>query len=152
LTSVFIRLPSLDDEPRALNRRALEIAQKLGLAATIELVVDPAWERKDFARAREWSTTVPGMVHLSVETPYPGSELFTSAERRVTSTDYRLYDSRHAVMATRLPLADFYDELVATQAMIVRRRMGWRAMFSKKDNATRRLDDHRRTVTYNLRR
>jgi hopanoid C-3 methylase HpnR len=147
LTSIFLRVTSLDDEPRALTNRALEIANRYGLSATIELVADPAWDRADFARARTWAATTPALVHLTVSTPSPG-------DPRITSTDYRLYDTRHAVMATRLSLADFYDELVNSQTLISRQRMGWRAMFASRSahNAPQRLADHRRPVTYQLRR
>ena len=34
--------------------------------------------------------------------------------KRVTSRDYRLYDIQHAVLLTKLPLAEFYKELVTT--------------------------------------
>ena len=147
LESIFFRLGSLDDEPRALTNRALQIASRLGLSATIELVADPSWDRADFARAREWAAATPASVHLTVKTPAPG-------DPRITSTDYRLYDSRHAVMATRLALADFYAELANTETMALRQAKGWRAMFASRSahNATRRLADHRRPVTYQLRR
>jgi hopanoid C-3 methylase HpnR len=147
LTSLFFRLASLDDEPQALSNRALEIANRFGLSATIDLSVDPSWDRADFARAREWAAAVPAMVHLTVTTPAPG-------DPRITSTDYRLYDGRHAVMATRLSLADFYDELVNTQTIIQRQHMGWRAVFASRSahNAPHRLADHRRPATYALRR
>ena len=146
LTSLFFRLASLDDEPRALTNRALEIAKRFDLSSTIDLAVDPSWDRADFARAREWAATVPATVHLTVTTPAPG-------DPRITATDYRLHDGRHAVMATRLSLADFYDELVKTQTIIRRQQMGWRAVFaSRSHSAPRRLADHRRPVTYQLRR
>jgi hopanoid C-3 methylase HpnR len=147
LSSLFFRLTSLEDEPRALTNRALEIANRFDLSSTIDLAVDPSWDRADFARAREWAATVPATVHLTVTTPAPG-------DPRITSTDYRLYDGRHAVTATRLSLADFYDELVSSQAVIRRQQMGWRAVFASRSayNAPRRLADHRRPATYSLRR
>jgi hopanoid C-3 methylase len=147
LASVFLRMTSLDDEPRALTNRALEIANRLGLSTTVELVTDPAWDRADFARARAWAASAPATVHLTVKTPPPG-------DPRITSTDYRLYDTRHAVMATRLPLADFYAELVNAQTIMHRQSMGWRAMFASRAarNAPRRLADHQRAVTYQVRR
>jgi hopanoid C-3 methylase len=154
LTSIFLRLASPDDEARALNRRALEIARRFDLGVTIDLVVDPSWDRADFARASEWATALPAMVRLSVATPYPGSELFASNERRVTSTDYRLYDRQHAVMATRLPLADFYNEFERSQAVIRRQGLTWwgRLTSSSTHSGPRRLADHRRPATYQLRR
>ncbi len=47
-----------------------------------------------------------------VATPYPGTELFHAETRELTSTDYRLYDIQHAVLPTKLPLHEFYAELV----------------------------------------
>jgi hopanoid C-3 methylase len=145
LTSIFLRLTSLDDEPRALANRALEITNRFGLNTTVELVTDPSWDRADFARARTWAAAAAATVHLTVKTPPPG-------DPRITSTDYRLYDARHAVMATRLPLADFYDELVNTQTLMHRQVKGWRAIFTSRSarNAPRRLADHRKPVTYKL--
>lgn len=147
LASVFLRLTSLDDEARALTNRALEITNRLGLSTTVELAADPSWDRADFARARTWATAAAATVHLTVKTPAPG-------DPRITSTDYRLYDGRHAVMATRLSLADFYDELVNAQTILARQSKGWRAMFTARADrdAPRRLADHRRPVTYQLKR
>ncbi|HZS60080.1 MAG TPA: cobalamin-dependent protein [Gemmatimonadaceae bacterium] len=147
LSSIFLRLASLEDEPRALTNRALEIANRFGLKSTVELVTDPSWDRADFARARTWAASAPATVHLTVKTPAPG-------DPRITSADYRLYDARHAVMATRMPLADFYGELVNTQTAMHKQAMGWRAMFKSRAarHAPSRLADHRRPVTYQVRR
>jgi hopanoid C-3 methylase HpnR len=147
LSSIFLRLASLEDEPRALTNRALEIANRFGLNSTVELVTDPSWDRADFARARAWAASAPATVHLTVKTPAPG-------DPRITSPDYRLYDARHAVMATRMPLADFYGELVNTQTAMHKQAMGWRAMFKSRAarNAPSRLADHRRPVSYQVRK
>jgi hypothetical protein len=42
--------------------------------------------------------------------------------------DYRLYDIQHAVLPTKLPLAEFYEELVTTQQAFYRKHMGWRRL------------------------
>ena len=76
---------------------------------------------------REWGLDVPEVVNLSVNTPYPGTESWFTEERALTSRDYRLYDIAHAVMPTKLPLAEFYEELVATQRAFYRKFAGWRA-------------------------
>ena len=69
---------------------------------------------------REWGLEIPEVVNLSVNTPYPGTESWMTEERVLTSRDYRLYDIAHAVMPTRLPLAEFYEELVTTQRAFYR--------------------------------
>jgi magnesium-protoporphyrin IX monomethyl ester (oxidative) cyclase len=69
---------------------------------------------------------VPEIVHLTVITPYPGTELWRGESRKLTSRDYRLFDIQHAVLPTKLPLEKFYEELVHTQAVINRKFLGFR--------------------------
>jgi len=95
--------------------------------------------------------------------------------RQLTSHDYRLYDVQHAVLPTRLPLHDFYRQLVQTQAVLNRKHLGWGAVsryggplvralsrgqtnylkmlwkFTSVYNADRQFADHGRPVTYALR-
>jgi hopanoid C-3 methylase len=156
------------------NLRALEAARALGIDVAINLIVDPAWDRDKFRLVREFALSVPEIVHLTVMTPYPGTEIWHTEARRLTTHDYRLFDIQHAVMPTTLPLAEFYDELVRTQAIINRKhlsaraavsafgilagqllrghtnfaRMIWR--FNSVYNAQRQIADHRRPVRYEL--
>ena len=69
-------------------------------------------------------------MNISVNTPYPGTESWVAEGGRVASRDYRLYDIQHAVLPTRLPLAEFYDELVATQRAFYRKHLGWRRVMN----------------------
>lgn len=183
LNYMFLGMEALDEEgldlfrkriSRDENMRALEVARKLGVTVAINLIVDPAWTRQDFARVREFALAVPEIVHLTVMTPYPGTEIWHTEARRLTTRDYRLFDIQHAVVPTTLPLEEFYAELVATQAVINRKhlsvaaaratlgimgrqllhgqtnfaRMIWR--FGKVYNAARQYGDHQREVRYEL--
>jgi hypothetical protein len=65
-----------------------------------------------------------------VNTPYPGTESWLTEARRLTTHDYRLFDIQHAVLPTRLGLAEFYEELVRTQQVLNRKHLGWRAVRS----------------------
>jgi magnesium-protoporphyrin IX monomethyl ester (oxidative) cyclase len=156
------------------NFRALEIARKLGVAVAINLIVDPQWDTERFRVVREWALEVPEIVHLSVMTPYPGTEIWHTESRKLTSLDYRLFDIQHAVLPTKLPLAEFYRELVKTQAVINRKHLGVAALaktarivgrhlrhgqtnfarmlwkFHRTYNAQRQLADHSRPVRYEL--
>jgi magnesium-protoporphyrin IX monomethyl ester (oxidative) cyclase len=142
----------------------------------INLITDPSWDRADFERTRQWATEVPEIVHLTVATPYPGTELFHTEARELTSVDYTLYDIQHAVLPTKLPLREFYEQLVQTQEIINRKFMGWRTAaavskilagqlirgqtnflkmlfkFSKVYNVDRFHADHFRKVDYPMRR
>ncbi|MCF3964805.1 hopanoid C-3 methylase HpnR [Streptomyces fuscigenes] len=156
------------------NFRALEKARKLGINVAINLIVDPAWDEERFRVVREFALAVPEIVHLTVMTPYPGTEIWHTEARRLTTRDYRLFDIQHAVVPTKLPLEDFYRELVRTQAVINRKHLGLRTAFgamrvlggnlargqtnfarmlwkfNRVYNPGRQLSDHRRGVRYEL--
>jgi hopanoid C-3 methylase len=185
LTYMFLGLESLDAEQLKVFRKrvtpnqnfeALEVARRLGINVAINLITDPSWSREQFRQAQEWATQVPEVVHLTVATPYPGTELFHTEARNLSSVDYRLYDIQHAVIETKLPLREFYAELVKTQEIINRKFMGWRTAvalskilagqlargqtnflkmlfkFSKAYNVDRFYDDHFKPVKYSMRR
>src|SRR5262249_57672895 len=81
-----------------------------------------------FAVVREWCLSVPEVVNISVNTPYPGTETWHTEQRRLTTRDYRLFDIQHCVLPTRLPLAEFYTELVETQQVLNKKHLRWVAM------------------------
>lgn len=110
------------------NLEALEFARSLGLTVAINLIADPDWDRERFETVRQWCLEVPDIVNISVNTPYPGTEIWQRESRRLTSLDYRLYDIQHAVLPTRLPLPEFYAELVRTQQVLNRKHLGWAAL------------------------
>jgi hopanoid C-3 methylase HpnR len=132
---MFLGLEAIDEEgllkyrkrvPLGRNFEALEYARSLGVHIAINLIADPDWDRERFRVVREWCVEQPEIVNISVNTPYPGTESWLTEERRLATRDYRLFDIQHAVLPTRLPLAEFYAELVATQRAIYSKHLGWR--------------------------
>jgi magnesium-protoporphyrin IX monomethyl ester (oxidative) cyclase len=181
---MFLGVEALDAEALRLHRkratpddnmRALEIAREIGLTVALNIIADPSWDEARFAAVREWALTVPEVVHLTVATPYPGTETWLTEPRALTTRDYRLFDVQHAVLPTTLPLERFYEQLVGTQSVINRKHLGWAAVrgagalaikalargqtnyvrmmwnFSSVYNAKRQLGDHARPVTYEMR-
>ncbi|HXU90189.1 MAG TPA: hopanoid C-3 methylase HpnR [Methylomirabilota bacterium] len=181
---MFLGLEALDDDALRLHRKrvtpgenfkALEVARDLGFTVAVNIIADPDWDERRFAIIREWALTVPEIVHLTVATPYPGTEIWHTESRRLTSLDYRLFDVQHAVLPTRLPLARFYEELVKTQAVLNRKHLGVAALrstaaiaatlalrgqtnfirmlwkFKQVYNTRRQFADHQRPVTYVMR-
>jgi hopanoid C-3 methylase len=139
LEYMFIGLEAIDEEGLRKHRKrvslgrnfeALEFARSLGIMIAINLIADPDWDHERFRVVREWGVELPEVVNISVNTPYPGTESWVAEGGRVASRDYRLYDIQHAVLPTRLPLAEFYDELVATQRAFYRKHLGWRRVMS----------------------
>src|SRR5215470_7051887 len=110
------------------NWKALEIARKLGFTVAINIIADPDWDESRFRVIRDWAMTVPEIVHMTVSTPYPGTETWLTESRKLATRDYRLFDVQHAVLPTRLPLKRFYEELVNTQSVLNRKHLGWTAL------------------------
>lgn len=183
LLYLFLGLEALDADTLRFHRKrvtpdenmqALEVARELGLIVAINLIADPAWDEEHFRLVREWAVSVPEIVHLTVNTPYPGTETWHTEARQLTSLDYRLFDVQHAVLPTTLPLPRFYQELVQTQAILNRKHLGFTALrgvgtlalrlllqgqtnflrmlwkFRQVYNPERQYADHLREVTYTL--
>jgi hopanoid C-3 methylase len=133
LEYMFLGLEAIDEEGLkahrkrssiGVNSKALEVARKIGVTVAINLIADPDWDERRFEIVREWALSIPEIVHLTVATPYPGTELWFTESRKLTTRDYRLFDIQHAVLPTRMPLDKFYQELVKTQSIINRKHMG----------------------------
>jgi hopanoid C-3 methylase HpnR len=184
MTYMFLGLEAIDEEglkahrKRAslgINFKALEIAREIGFTIAINLIADPDWDERRFEIVREWALSIPDIVHLTVSTPYPGTETWLTESRKLTTLDYRLFDIQHAVLPTRLPLLKFYEELVKTQGVLNRKHLGIAALketaniaarllmkgqtnfvkmlwkFNSIYNAERQFGEHSREVKYQMR-
>jgi hopanoid C-3 methylase HpnR len=134
LKTMFLGLEAIDEEGLRLYRKrvsldrnleAVEFARSLGINVAINIIADPDWDRERFRTVRDWCLEMPYVINISVNTPYPGTETWITDQRRLATRDYRLFDIQHAVLPTRLPLPEFYRELVTTQRAIYRRHLGW---------------------------
>jgi radical SAM superfamily enzyme YgiQ (UPF0313 family) len=118
--AIFLGLESVTDEGLAAvnkkntasnNARAIEILKELGVGFTPNFIVDPAWDREDFTRLRDWiEMTGAYNSGFSILTPLPGTDLWEQASQQVTTHDWEMFDIVHAVLPTRLPLPEFYAE------------------------------------------
>jgi hopanoid C-3 methylase HpnR len=184
LCYVFLGLEAIDDEGLRAHRKrvnvsknfeALEYARSLDMSVAVNIIADPDWDEHRFAVIREWALSIPEIVNVSVNTPYPGTETFIGESGKLTTRDYRLFDIQHAVLPTRLPLDRFYQELVRTQQVLNMKHLGWTALrgtaalalgllargqtnfvrslwkFNSVYNPERQLADHGRPVTYEMR-
>jgi magnesium-protoporphyrin IX monomethyl ester (oxidative) cyclase len=181
---MFLGIESIDAEGLKLHRKrvapgdnfkALEVARELGLTVALNIIADPDWDEARFAVIREWALSIPEIVHLTVNTPYPGTETWLTESRALASLDYRLFDVQHAVLPTRLPLERFYGELVKTQSVLRQKHLGFSAMrgaariiggqllrgqtnfarsiwkFNRVYSVQRQLADHARPIAYTMR-
>lgn len=146
LKTMFLGLEAIDDEGLRKYRKrvslgrnfeAVEFARSLGVNVAINLIADPDWDHERFRIVREWCLEMPDVINISVNTPYPGTESWVTDGRRLETRDYRLFDIQHAVLPTRLPLAEFYRELVTTQKAIYSRHLDWRQLWDASGIAAR---------------
>ena len=137
LQYMFLGVEAIDEEglkryrkrvTLSKNFEALEFARSLGIMVAINIIADPSWDRRQFEVIRQWCLEIPEIVNISVNTPYPGTESWVTEARKLTTRDYRLFDIQHAVLPTKLPLEEFYGELVRTQQVLNRKHLGWSAM------------------------
>jgi len=137
LKIMFIGMEAIDDEGLQRfrkridldhNMQALEAARSLGINVAINLIADPSWDRDRFETIRRWCLEIPEVVNISVTTPYPGTEIWHTEQRKLTTRDYRLFDIQHAVLPTTLPLPEFYAELVKTQQVLNTKHLGLAAI------------------------
>ena len=118
--AIFLGLESITDEGLAAvnkknkacnNVQAIEILKDLGVGFTPNFIVDPAWDRDDFARLRDWIEEMGAYNSgFSILTPLPGTDLWDTAKQQVTTDNWEMFDIVHAVLPTRLPLDEFYAE------------------------------------------
>ena len=184
LEYMFLGLEAIDADtlkafrkrvPLGKNFEALEYARSLGVMVAVNIIADPDWDEARFAVIREWALSVPEIVNVSVNTPYPGTETFLTDARTFTTRDYRLFDIQHAVLPTKLSLRRFYEELVKTQQVLNRKHLGLAALkataaisarlllqgqtnfvkmlwkFNSVYDPKRQLADHVRPVQYQMR-
>lgn len=137
LEFMFLGIEAIDEEGLSMFRKrtnlgknfeALEISRSLDISVVINIIADPDWDRDRFRVIREWCLEIPEIVSITVNTPYPGTESWLTEPRELTTLDYRMYDIQHAVMPTRLPLHEFYEELVKTQQVLNMKHLGWEAI------------------------
>ncbi len=181
LEYMFLGIEAIDEEGLKMHRKritvnknleALECARELGIVAAINIIADPSWDERRFAAVREWALAVPEIVHITVNTPYPGTETWHTESRKLVTNDYRLFDVQHTVLPTKLPLEEFYRQLVQTQQVLNKKFMGWVALgrtlglafgflaqgqtnfvkmlwkFNSVYNCQRQFADHHREVRY----
>jgi hopanoid C-3 methylase len=138
LNTMFLGLEAIDEEglkryrkriTLSKNFEALEYARSLDINVAVNLIADPSWDRERFKIVRDWCLEVPEVVNISINTPYPGTETWHTESRRLNTRDYRLFDIQHTVLPTKLPLPEFYKELVDTQRILACKNLGWAALW-----------------------
>lgn len=120
LSGVFIGFEKIEEQELlsinkknsiANNEKALEMLRSRKIGVTASFIVDPSYGPLEFARLRQYIRAHKIMTpSFTVLTPLPGTQLFTQLKERLMTANYELFDLLHAVLPTKLGLADFYRE------------------------------------------
>ncbi len=100
------------------NERALEILRSVGIEPMASFIVDPSYDKKDFAALRRYIKKLKlRFPSFTVLTPLPGTRLFEEFRDKLLCRNYNLFDLIHPVLPTRLPLRDFCKEFARLYRM-----------------------------------
>jgi hopanoid C-3 methylase len=105
------------------NRLAVEVLRRHGVDTYGSLIPDPDYSRSDWEQLWRFIDDA-GLYYLNVSplTPLPGTAIWEEYRDRiqVPRRAHGLWDLSHAVLPTRMPLADFYHELrrIYTRAVL----------------------------------
>ena len=94
------------------NEAAIEVLQSMGINIGAYFLVRPEFDRDDFDELR---TYVKGLklrfASFFVLTPLPGTDLYDECKGELTVDDPELFDFFHALLPTKLPLPEFYEQM-----------------------------------------
>ncbi len=112
------------------NEKAVQILKENGVQVWGSFIVDPAWDRRDFDCLVEYVERLRLSFHqFTVLTPIPGTGFFAEKLQELLTTNYERFDFLHSVLPTKLPAAEFYENMARLYAMtklsMADLRRGW---------------------------
>jgi len=126
LKQVFVGMEDFSDARLSAMKKGVSTAQQaeaarildeLGIMMYASFMVDPDYSREDFSAIKAYVRKLRlNYATFTVMTPLPGTELHATREADLLSTKPELYDMLHALLPTRLPLPEFYDEMAKLYA------------------------------------
>jgi radical SAM superfamily enzyme YgiQ (UPF0313 family) len=147
LGGVFIGFEKIDEEGlKSVNKqntvenneKALEILKSHKVGVVAAFIIDPDETREGFARLRRYVDRLQlKTTQFTVLTPLPGTELFAQMKGRIVTKKHELFDGFHAVLPTKLPLPDFYQEFSKLYASVLERSVAGRAGIAEALNRLR---------------
>jgi radical SAM superfamily enzyme YgiQ (UPF0313 family) len=126
LKQVFVGMEDFSDRRLAAMKKGVTTAQQVQAAKILEdlgimmyasFMVDPDYDREDFRSLKQYVRDLKlRYATFTVMTPLPGTELHASVCDRLLSEKPELYDMLHALVPTRLPLPEFYEQMAQLYA------------------------------------
>ncbi len=131
LKAVFVGLEaSTDDELAWMNKEssvdqnleAIRVLQRHGVDVYGSLIPHPDYTVKDWERLRAFIRR-SGLYYVNISpfVPFPGTREWDHFKDRLTvpRQAHGLWDLSHAVVATHLPLREYYRQLLITYATVI---------------------------------
>jgi radical SAM superfamily enzyme YgiQ (UPF0313 family) len=131
LTAVFIGLEAVtDDELTRMNKeseavnnmKAIKVLQRNGIDVYGSLIPQPEFTVEDWKRLRRF-VDESGLYYLNISplVPLPGTSVYEmyKDELIVPREAHGLWDLSHAVVKTKMPLRQYYYQLLITYASVV---------------------------------
>lgn len=99
---------------RRINDEAIRILRANGIMIWGAFIVDPDWTADQFKALHayiheKWITH----LQVTVLTPLPGTRLYRKRRAELLTDDYTCFDTLHAVLPTRLPREQFYEQFAS---------------------------------------
>lgn len=126
LSQVFVGMEDFSDARLQAMKKGVTVAQqeeaakildRLGVMMYASFMVDPDYSREDFVSLKKYVRRLRlKYATFTVKTPLPGTELHDSVQDRLLTRAPEMYDMLHALVPTRLPLPEFYQEMAALYA------------------------------------
>jgi len=121
LSQVFVGMEDFSDERLNAMKKgvttdqqaeASKILRDLGVMMYASFMVDPEYSHEDFKALKNYVRELKlTYATFTVMTPLPGTELYATRNNDLLSNKPELYDMLHALLPTRLPLQEFYQEM-----------------------------------------
>ncbi|HET6245132.1 MAG: radical SAM protein [Bacteroidetes bacterium] len=131
LKAVFIGLEAATDEelnsmnkqcPVDYNKKAIEVLRRHKIDTYGSLIPAAHYEKADWARLWDFiEETKLYYVNISPATPLPGAEDYASLKENLTVPEdaHGLFDLSHQLCPTKMPLKDYYRELLKLYAKTI---------------------------------
>jgi hypothetical protein len=131
LKSVFVGLEAVTDmelvqmnknSPAHYNKLAIEILRRYKIDTYGSLIPGAEYEKKDWQRLWEFiDETKLYYVNISPATPLPGADNYEILKNELTIPEdaHGLFDLSHQLTKTKMPLKEYYRELLRLYARTV---------------------------------
>ena len=117
----------------AKNEEAISILKRNDVEVCADFIVTQDFSRAKFRQLAEYVRNLDLKVPVfPILTPLPGTALYDEKKDTLITEDYDLYDFKHTIIPTALPLKTFYDEFAKLHLLMfpLFRRFVYRFFFA----------------------